>query len=142
MLVKLMSAKHKTLLYAIVVALAATLVSFATANLSQHSVAAQSGGAKVTIPAGASTNPANGFSPKEIKVKAGDTVTWTNNDNTIHTVISGTGLSDANKGKDFDSGLTALTSTGKTYSHQFTKAGDFPYFCELHPAMIGKVTVS
>ena len=142
MLVKLMSAKHKTLLYAIVVALAATLVSFATANLSQHSVAAQSGGAKVTIPAGASTNPANGFSPKEIKVKVGDTVTWTNNDNTIHTVISGTGLSDANKGKDFDSGLTALTTTGKTYSHQFTKAGDFPYFCELHPAMIGKVTVS
>ncbi|HZA06514.1 MAG TPA: plastocyanin/azurin family copper-binding protein [Nitrososphaeraceae archaeon] len=137
-----MSAKQKTLLYAIVVALAATLVNFATANLSQHSVAAQSGGAKVTIPAGASTNPANGFSPKEIKVKVGDTVTWTNNDNTIHTVISGTGLSDTNKGKDFDSGLTTLTSTGKTYSHQFTKAGDFPYFCELHPAMIGKVTVS
>lgn len=145
MLVKLMSAKQKMLLYAIVVALAATLVSFATASLSQHSVAAQSGGAKVTIPAGASTNPANGFSPKEIKVKVGDTVTWTNNDNTIHTVISGTGLSDANKGKDFDSGLSgpsALTTTGKTYSHQFTKAGDFPYFCELHPAMIGKVTVS
>jgi plastocyanin len=128
------------LLYAIVVALAAALVNFATANLSQHSVAAQSGGAKVTIPAGASTNPANGFSSKEIKVKAGDT--WTNNDSTIHTVISGTGLSDANKGKDFDSGLTTLTSTGKTYSHQFTKAGNFPYFCELHPAMIGKVTVS
>jgi plastocyanin len=142
MLVKLMSAKQKTLLYGIAVALAATLVNFATANLSQHSVAAQSGGAKVTIPAGASTNPANGFSPKEIKVKVGETVTWTNNDNTIHTVISGTGLSDANKGKDFDSGLTALTTTGKTYSHQFTKAGDFPYFCELHPAMIGKVTVS
>jgi hypothetical protein len=45
------------------------------------------------------------------------------------------------KGKDFDSGLCALTTTGKTYSHQFTKAGDFPYFCELHLAMIGKVTV-
>ena len=142
MLVKLMSAKQKMLLYGIVVALAATLVSFATANLSQHSVAAQSGGAKVTIPAGASTNPANGFSPKSTNIKVGDTVTWTNNDNTIHTVISGTGLSDANKGKDFDSGLSALTTTGKTYSHQFTKAGDFPYFCELHPAMIGKVTVS
>jgi hypothetical protein len=26
--------------------------------------------------------------------------------------MSGTGLSDANKGKDFDSGLTALTTTG------------------------------
>ena len=29
---------------------------------------------------------------------------------------------------------SALTTTGKTYSHQFTKAGDFPYFCELHLA--------
>ena len=139
-----MSAKQRITIYGVVVvALAATLVTFAAAsNMSQNLAAAQSGGAKVTIPAGASTNPANGFSPKEIKVKVGETVTWTNNDNTIHTVISGTGLSDANKGKDFDSGLSALTTTGKTYSHQFTKAGDFPYFCELHPAMIGKVTVS
>jgi plastocyanin len=141
MLVKLMSAKQRIMLYGIVVALAAILVNFATAILSQHS-AAQSSGAKVSIPAGASINPTNGFSPKSTNIKVGDTVTWTNNDNTIHTVISGTGLSDANKGKDFDSGLSALTTTGKTYSHQFAKAGDFPYFCELHPAMIGKVTVS
>jgi plastocyanin len=137
-----MSIKKRIATYGIVVALAATLGTFAVAsNLSEHSAAAQ-GGAKVSIPAGASINPTNGFSPKSVSVKVGDTVTWTNNDNTIHTVISGTGLSDANKGKVFDSGLTALTTTGKTYSHQFTKAGDFPYFCELHPAMTGKVTVS
>ena len=138
-----MSAKHRITIYGVVIALAATLVTFAAAtSLSQHSAAAQSSGAKVSIPAGASINPTNGFSPKSTNIKVGDTVTWTNNDNTIHTVISGTGLSDANKGKDFDSGLSALTTTGKTYSHQFAKAGDFPYFCELHPAMIGKVTVS
>jgi plastocyanin len=146
-----MSIKKSITTYGIVVALAATLGTFAVAsNLSEHSAAAQqysSGGGggtgtKVSIPAGASINPTNGFSPKSVSVKVGDTVTWTNNDNTIHTVISGTGLSDTNKGKDFDSGLTALTTTGKTFSHQFTKAGDFPYFCELHPAMTGKVTVS
>jgi plastocyanin len=138
-----MSAKHRITIYGIVVALAATLVTFAAASsMSQHSAAAQASGAKVSIPAGASINPTNGFSPKSTNIKVGDTVTWTNNDNTIHTVISGTGLSDANKGKDFDSGLSALTTTGKTYSHQFAKAGDFPYFCELHPAMIGKITVS
>ncbi len=138
-----MSTKQRIMAYSIVIAFAITLVTFTAAlRLSQHSAAAQSSGAKVTIPAGASITPANGFSPKSINVKVGDTVTWTNNDNTIHTVISGTGLSDANKGKDFDSGLSALTTTGKTYSHQFMKAGDFPYFCELHPAMTGKVTVS
>ena len=148
-----MSIKKRITTYGIVVALAATLGTFAVAsNLSEHSAAAQqysssssSGGGtgtKVSIPAGASINPTNGFSPKSVSVKVGDTVTWTNNDNTIHTVISGTGLSDANKGKVFDSGLTALTTTGKTYSHHFTNSGDFPYFCELHPAMTGKVTVS
>src|SRR5690349_11374722 len=138
-----MSTKQRIMAYSIVIALAITLVTFTAAlRLSQHSAAAQSSGAKVTIPAGASITPANGFSPKSINVKVGDTVTWTNNDNTIHTVISGTGLSDANKGKDFDSGLSALTTTGKTYYHQFMKAGDFQYFCEIHPAMTGMVTVS
>jgi plastocyanin len=140
-----MSTKQWITAYSIVVALATTLCIFVIASSSfQHSVAAvqQSSDTKVSIIQGASTHPSNGFSPKSIGVKVGDTVTWTNKDYPMHTVTSGTGLSDANKGKDFDSGYTALTTIGKTYSHQFTKAGDFVYFCQLHPAMTGKVTVS
>ncbi|MBV9176434.1 MAG: cupredoxin domain-containing protein [Nitrososphaeraceae archaeon] len=92
----------------------------------------------ITIPAGASMKPENGFEPKTINAKVGETVTWKNNDNSLHTVISGKGLNDPNNGKAFDSGLTSLTP-GKSWSHQFTKVGDFPYFCELHPAMTGMV---
>ena len=58
-----MSTKQRITAYGIVVALAATLVTFtAASSLSQHSAAAQQsgGGAKVTIPAGASITPANG----------------------------------------------------------------------------------
>ena len=48
-------------------------------------------------------------------------------------------------GKAFDSGLSgasALTTMGKTFQHKFTEAGQYPYFCELHPMMVGKVIVS
>jgi hypothetical protein len=81
------------------------------------------------------------FSPNVINVTIGDTVTWTNHDVMPHTVKSGTGPSDPNRGKEFDSGLTPLTH-GKTFSHKFTRAGEFPYFCQLHPIMTGIVTVT
>ncbi|MGA9841418.1 MAG: plastocyanin/azurin family copper-binding protein [Nitrososphaeraceae archaeon] len=87
--------------------------------------------------------PANrSFSPNVINVTIGDTVTWTNHDVIPHTVTSGTGPSDLNKGKEFDSGLSTLLQPGKMFSHKFTRAGEFPYFCQLHPAMTGTVMVA
>jgi plastocyanin len=102
------------------------------------------GGTKVLIVPGAGTLGEKGFSPNPINVKVGDTVTWTNIDNMEHTVTSGTGPSDRSKGKQFDSGLSGLTvlTAGKTFSHQFTKAGELPYFCQIHPTLVGKVVVS
>ena len=102
------------------------------------------GGTKVLIVPGAGTLGDKGFSPNPIYVKVGDTVTWTNIDNMEHTVTSGTGPSDRSKGKQFDSGLSGLTvlTAGKTFSHQFIKAGEFPYFCQIHPTLVGKVVVS
>lgn len=81
------------------------------------------------------------FSPNVINTTIGDIVTWTNHDVIPHTVTSGTGPSDPNKGKEFDSGLSTL-QPGKMFSHKFTGAGEFPYFCQLHPAMTGKVIVA
>jgi plastocyanin len=81
------------------------------------------------------------FSPNTINVKIGDTVTWTNYDVMPHTVTSGTGPSDPNNGKEFDSGLSNPLTPGKTFNHKFITAGEFPYFCQLHPAMGGTVTV-
>jgi plastocyanin len=102
------------------------------------------GGTKVLIVPGAGTLGDKGFSPNPIHVKVGDTVTWTNVDNMEHTVTSGTGPSDRSKGKQFDSGLSGPTvlTAGKTFSHQFTKAGESPYFCQIHPTLVGKVVVS
>ena len=102
------------------------------------------GGTRVLIIPGAATLGDKGFSPNPINVKVGDTVTWTNIDNMEHTVTSGTGPSDRSKGKQFDSGLSGLTvlTPGKTFFHQFTKAGELPYFCQIHPTLVGKVVVS
>jgi plastocyanin len=85
------------------------------------------------------------FTPNPVNIKVGDTVTWTNNDDIFHTVTSGLGSDDTNLGKEFDSGLsgpTALISQGRTFSHTFVGEGEFPYFCQLHPTMIGKIVVT
>jgi plastocyanin len=93
----------------------------------------------VKIAVGAST-PTNGefFVPKEVKTVVGGMVTWTNEDSAIHTVTSG----DAKTGKPdgvFDS---KFMKNGQKFSYVFEKAGEFDYYCQLHPFMTGKVAVS
>jgi plastocyanin len=101
------------------------------------------GGTSVSIVPGASTLAAKAFSPNPVTVKVrGETVTWTNKDNVAHTVTSGTGPSDPNKGKEFDSGFSSLLTPGKTFSHNFKTSGQIPYFCQIHPTMVGKIIVS
>jgi plastocyanin len=78
------------------------------------------------------------YQPNTTQVKVGDTVGWTNDDDTLHTVTSGSGT-DENAGASFDSGMMG---TGKIFEHTFTTAGEYPYFCILHPDMTGKVIVS
>jgi plastocyanin len=118
--------------------------------LHQNITATQTGGVKpvaggtnVSIVPGAGTLGDKGFSPNPINAKVGDTVIWTNSDNMEHTVTSGTGPNDPSTGKQFDSGLSGPTvlTAGKTFSYQFTKAGEFPYFCVIHPTLVGKVVV-
>jgi plastocyanin len=96
-------------------------------------------GTKVSIVEEASEMGDQAYDPNPVKIKSGDSVTWTNDDSQIHTVTSGTGSDDPNLGKDFDS---SMLSQNQTFSHQFTTAGEFPYFCQLHPTTVGKVVVS
>jgi Icc protein len=70
------------------------------------------------------------FSPKELTVKSGTTVEWTNKDDTPHTVTSNDGV--------FGSGAL---DTNQKFKYTFAKPGKFPYYCKLHPKMIGTVIV-
>ena len=69
------------------------------------------------------------FEPKELKVKVGTTVTWKNRDDIPHTVVAAGKF----RSKTMD--------TDDTYSFTFTAAGDYKYFCSLHPHMTGMVKV-
>ncbi len=95
---------------------------------------------EVSIVKGAATLGNKSYSPNPITTKVGSTVTWTNTDNTIHTVTSGV-PNTVNVGELFDSGLTAFIMPSKTYSHKFMHPGDFSYFCRVHPTMVGKISV-
>jgi plastocyanin len=101
------------------------------------------GGNSVSIVPNASTMTDKAFAPNPINAKVGDTITWTNKDTTFHTVTSGTGTSDTAKGKEFDSspGLKTFIQPSQSFSHKFMTAGEFAYFCQIHPTMVGKVVV-
>lgn len=85
-------------------------------------------------------NADNAYSPKDISVPAGTTVTWTNDDSLPHTVTSGT--SDGRSGNPdgvFDSGNM---DPEETFEFTFDDEGTFPYYCTPHPWMKGTVTVT
>ena len=92
------------------------------------------------VPRASTLTDTGGFQPNPIQVAVGDTVTWTNDDLEPHTVTSGSNGVPDNK---FNSSpnFIPLMSLGATFSHNFTEAGEYPYFCLLHPNMVGTVRV-
>jgi plastocyanin len=113
-----------------------------TTIVNNTSPATSNAAMSVSIVPNAATLGEKAFSPNPTNVKAGGTVTWTNDDTVLHTIKSGAGPSDPKAGSAFDSGFEALQKKGSTFSHTFSAPGTFPYFCEVHPTMVGKVTVS
>ena len=70
------------------------------------------------------------YDPKELKIKKGDTVVWTNGDDRDHTVTA-----------DDDSFKSKKIASGDTYQRKFTKAGRYKYHCDYHPRMKAVVIV-
>jgi len=90
----------------------------------------------VSIVSGASSpSISKPYNPSPLTVKPGTSVTWTNNDSTIHTVTSGL-PEQGEVGTLFDS---SIMSPGKTFTHIFDKTGIFDYSCTLHPFMHGQI---
>ena len=70
------------------------------------------------------------YTPSTLVVAAGATVTWTNDDDDVHTVIE--------KERKFKS---AALDTHDSFAQTFTTPGEYAYFCSLHPQMVGKIVV-
>ena len=73
------------------------------------------------------------FDPYSVLINTGETVTWFNADTAAHTVTSGIPASNE-IGLNFDSGLFMA---GATFPYTFNSPGEYPYFCMVHPWMIG-----
>jgi amicyanin len=71
------------------------------------------------------------YQPANMSVKAGTTVTWTNQDSTPHTVTFRNGMRDS-----------GILRQGQSFSYTFTQPGTYTYYCAYHANMVGTVTVT
>ncbi len=111
--------------------LAALLVSVSACGGSSGDTS--SGGTETVPPGQNATVSAKNlkFSPSDLTVTKGTTVTWSNEDTVNHTVTS--------KDKIFDSGTM---TPGQNFGYTFNEVGTFDYFCTIHASMTGKITVT
>jgi plastocyanin len=117
---------------AVLIAIASVMILVGTVSQAQH----ENGSGKLAETA-AGTDAAPQvmidnfvYSPIPLTVKVGTTVTWINHDDIPHTV-------DSTQGK-FKS---AALDTDDKFEFRFTEAGEYPFYCRIHPKMTGKVIV-
>jgi plastocyanin len=70
------------------------------------------------------------FNPSELRIKVGQTVTWTNEDSSAHNVVA--------NGRSFKS---ESLQKGESFSHTFDKGGTFDYVCTFHAPMKATIIV-
>ncbi len=109
----------------------------AAGNATNATMTGAAGGpTTVSIVPGSSSLTTDAYQPNPAQVSTGATITWTNDDSVPHTATSG---ENSTPDGTFDSGIMAPAAT---FEHTFTEAGEYPYFCLLHPNMVGTVSVS
>src|SRR5215204_3829568 len=101
---------------------------------------AAGGGPIINILEGAAVQGSPDYDPDELTAKKGDEVTVVNQDTVPHTATSGTGATDPNSAKLFD---TSIINGGEsaTISLAQVEPGQYDYYCMVHPYMTGKITV-
>src|SRR3990172_8714818 len=78
------------------------------------------------------------FLPQEITIKLGDKVTWVNQDQESHFVISA-GPSSMQRVRDTEKlEINKLLLPGESYTYFFAEADIYSYFCAIHMEMWGR----
>lgn len=111
-------------------------IHFSLAALALSAGAGLAGPSLVNEPAVAAQLPVQighrTFTPSDLTVHAGDTVTWMNEDSDAHTVssVGGGPLYSGSLGRQ------------QRYSYMFSSPGTYDYRCDIHPDMRGTVRMS
>ena len=111
-----------------------SIVSMTPSAIADNHAVIVSAPAGTSVPGCEETNEC--YIPYEVTVDVGGMVTWSNDDTAAHTVTAGSAA-------DGPSGIfdSSLFMAGATFSHTFEEAGEYPYFCMVHPWMMGIVVV-
>lgn len=72
------------------------------------------------------------FNPRSLTITRGNTVTWLNHDDVPHRIKSS---DDRFRG-------SGVLDTRASYAATFSKPGEYPYFCSIHPTMTARIVVS
>lgn len=132
--------RSRSLLVALSVASVALVAAACGGDATEESSPTPSGAA-ATQPSAAASGSAVSvktfkFDPTPLKVVSGTKVTWTNNDEILHTITSG---APAQADGKFDG---QLSGQGTSFSFTFATPGTYSYFCDRHNGMRGEVVVS
>ena len=118
----------------------ATSAQAPNATSAQAPAAAGPPGTPLTILEGSSVQGSPSYDPATLTVKKGDKITVTNKDTLPHTVTSGTGPTDPNSAKQFDTSIIEAGATADIETANINPA-EYPFHCTVHPYMTGKLVV-
>src|SRR5918995_302649 len=94
----------------------------------------------LTILEGAATQGNPDYDPKELSVKKGNVIKVENLDPIPHTVTNGAGPNDQNSAKIFDTSLIMGGESGILQTEEIN-AGEYAYYCTVHPYMTGTLKI-
>jgi plastocyanin len=98
-------------------------------------------GPSLTILEGASVQGNPAYEPDPLTITAGDVIEVSNEDTAPHTATSGTGVEDPESGSQFDTSIIDAGASAQIDTANLA-AGDYPYYCSVHPYMLGTLKVS
>lgn len=94
----------------------------------------------LTILEGAATQGNPDYDPKELSVKKGNIIKVDNVDAMPHTVTNGAGPDDPNSAKIFDTSIIMGGESGILQTEE-VDAGEYTYYCSVHPYMTGTLKI-
>lgn len=114
--------------------------SAASGNQTNQTSSAAGPSVTLNILEGASVQGNPAYDPDPLSVTAGDVVEVSNQDTVPHTATSGSGPEDPESGSQFDTSIIDAGATAQIDTASL-EAGDHPYYCSVHPYMLGSMTV-
>ena len=114
--------------------------SAASGNQTNQTSSAAGPSVTLNILEGASVQGNPAYDPDPLSVTAGDVVEVSNQDTVPHTATSGSGPEDPESGSQFDTSIIDAGATAQIDTASLA-AGDHPFYCSVHPYMLGSMTV-